>query len=356
MFLSAFIVRAEGTVRSGAVWPDNRGQHINAHGGGILYHDGRYYWFGEHKSAETTAALVGITCYSSENLTDWRYEGVALPVTDTAGDELERGCIMERPKVVYNASTRKFVLWFHLEFKGQGYGAARYGVAVSDHPTGPYRFLRSGRVNAGVQPLNMKGSMADLDTLDAWKNAEWWTPQWRRAVEDGLFMRRDFDGGQMARDQTVFVDTDGRAYHIFSSEENLTLQIAELSPDYTAHTGRYIRVAPGGQNEAPTVFRHGDTYWMVTSGCTGWAPNKARLFSAPSIWGPWRQHDNPCRGKDADTTFGGQGTYILSTPKGHIFMADIWRPKQPDDSRYIWLPITFEDGLPVIQWRDEWTF
>jgi hypothetical protein len=25
----------------GAIWPDNRGLHINAHGGGILYHEGR---------------------------------------------------------------------------------------------------------------------------------------------------------------------------------------------------------------------------------------------------------------------------------------------------------------------------
>ena len=118
-------------------------------------------------------------------------------------------------------------------------------------------------------------------------------------------MRRDFADGQMARDQTVFVDVDGRAYHIYSSEENLTLQIAELTADYTAHSGRYIRVAPGGQNEAPAIFRHGDTYWLITSGCTGWAPNKARLFSAPSIWGPWQQHPHPCRGKDADITFGG---------------------------------------------------
>ena len=37
-----------------------------------------------------------------------------------------------------------------------------------------------------------------------------------------------------------------------------------------------------------------------------------------------------------------------------IFMADIWRPQHPRDARYIWLPIEFEDGKPVIRWRDEW--
>ena len=51
---------------------------------------------------------------------------------------------MERPKVIYNKQTGKFVMWFHLELKGRGYGPARAAVAVSDSPTGPYCFIRSG--------------------------------------------------------------------------------------------------------------------------------------------------------------------------------------------------------------------
>ena len=94
---------------------------------------------------------------------------------------------------------------------------------------------------------------------------------------------------------------------------------------------------------------------MITSGCTGWDPNEARMFSAPSIWGPWTQHPNPCVGPHAEKTFGGQGTYVLTLPDGrHIFMADVWRPRRPIDARYIWLPINFQDGKPVITWQDEW--
>ena len=37
-----------------------------------------------------------------------------------------------------------------------------------------------------------------------------------------------------------------------------------------------------------------------------------------------------------------------------VFMADIWRPEHPIDARYVWLPIRFEDGKPVVRWRDEW--
>ena len=350
---------AKGEIRSGQLWPDNHGVHVNAHGGGILYHRGTYYWFGEHKAENTSNAMVGVTCYSSKNLTDWKNEGVALAVSDEQGSDIEKGCILERPKVIYNAKTRKFVMWFHLELKGLGYRAARAGVAVADKVTGPYHFLRSQRVNAYRYPLNVteseKAAIAKLQPKDY---AEWWNPKWRRAIEKGLFLQRDLSTGQMARDQTVYVDDDGKAYHIFSSEDNLTLQIAELSEDYTFHTGRFVRVAAGGQNEAPAIFKKDGTYWMITSGCTGWEPNKARMFSARDIMGPWKQHESPCVGPKADLTFGGQSTYVLKVEgrrDAFIFMADIWRPKHPSDARYIWLPIDFKNGLPVVEWRDEWT-
>lgn len=368
--LACTTAAAKGTFRPGQLWPDNRGKHINAHGGGIVYHRGTYYWFGEHKSDSTSSALVGVTCYSSSNLTDWRYRGVALKVSDSPGHDIERGCILERPKVVYCRRTRKFVMWFHLELKGRGYNEARYGVATADRPEGPYTYVRSGRVCPGKWPMEFgTGQLAVLDTLDAARYPKWWTPEWYDGVAKGMMTKRDrmphtagghtMQGGQMARDQTIFVDDDGKAYHIYSSEDNLTLQIAELTDDYTAHTGRYTRVAPGDMNEAPAIFRHGGYYWMITSGCTGWAPNAARLFRAPSIWGPWAKLPNPCKGPYADTTFGSQGTYILRVEGKKdlfVFMADQWRPDHPSDARYVWLPIAFgKEGRPELSWRDEWS-
>jgi len=358
------------TIRSGELWYDDGGRHINAHGGGVLKYGDMYYWFGEHKDDRTSDALVGVMCYASKDLVNWRNCGVALSVTEpaaaqgngqrmrgraTTGSDIERGCILERPKVIYNPVTKKFCMWFHLELKGQGYNAARYGVAVADRPEGPYKFLYSQRANAGTWPVEFgEKECAVADTLVAAHYKDW-TPAWRKAVDQGLFVKRDFGTGQMSRDMTLYVDDDGKAYHIFSSEENLTLHIAELTADYLHHTGRYTRLAPAGHNEAPAIFKHDGTYWMITSGCTGWEPNEARMSSAPSIWGPWTQHPNPCRGPLAEKTFNGQSTYILTLDDGRsIFMADIWRPRHPRDARYIWLPIEFEDGKPVVRWRDEW--
>lgn len=358
-FLFLPLCAKERTIRPGELWLDNKGVHINAHGGGIMYHKGTYYWYGEHKAENTSSALVGVTCYRSKDLVNWTHCGVALAVEDQVGSDIEKGCTLERPKVIYCPRTGKFVMWFHLELKGCGYAAARAAVAVADKPTGPFKFLRSGRVNPYCYPADWsEADIARCNALQSSQFTEWWTGPWREAVSQGLFVKRDLDGGQMARDMTLYIDDDGRAYHIFSSEENLTLHLAELSDDFTYHTGRYWRIAPGGQNEAPALFKRNGRYWLITSGCTGWAPNEARMFWADRLTGPWTQVPSPCRGENAKLTFNGQSTYILPVagkPDAFVFMADIWRPKHPIDARYVWLPITFENDTPVVAWRDEWS-
>lgn len=363
-FLCAMVAAVEAQaldeIRPGQEWPDRKGEHINAHGGGLLFHEGKYYWYGENRPARGFTTEVGVEVYSSSDLMNWEDEGVALAVSEEAGHDIERGCIMERPKVVRNPKTGKFVMLFHLELKGQGYAAARVGFAESDSPVGPFRFIRSLRPNAGKWPVDF--SRRDIRKAKKLKESdykEWWTPEWREAIREGLLLARDVPGGQMSRDMTVYVDDDGKAYHIYSAEENLTLNIAELTDDYLDYTGRYVRVAPGGQNEAPAIFKRDGVYWMVTSGCTGWAPNEARMFKATSLWGPWEQLPSPFVGKDAKKSFHTQGTYIFKvegTEDGFVFMADRWNPRSLKNSRHIWLPIDFEaDGTPVIRWVDGWS-
>lgn len=125
--------------RPGLLWMDNKGVPIDAHGGGVLFYQGRYYWFGEHKVGGDAGnyAQVGVHCYSSSDLYNWEDAGIALEVSSDPKSEIAKGCIIERPKVIYNAGTGKFVMWFHLELKNQGYTAARTAVAVADAPAGP---------------------------------------------------------------------------------------------------------------------------------------------------------------------------------------------------------------------------
>jgi hypothetical protein len=341
----------------GALWPDDKGIHINAHGGGFLYHEGVYYWFGEHKIAGRAGnqAHVGVHCYASRDLYNWEDQGIVLPVSDNPDSDIVRGCVLERPKVIYNTKTRQFVMWFHLELKGQGYRAARSGVAISDSVTGPYTFLRSFRPNAGVWPINITPEQMQAPLLGEQME---FTGSYSGDTAQFNLLRRDFAGGQMARDMTLFVDEDGAAYHVFASEENSTLHISLLSDDYLEPAGKYVRVFPGRFMEAPAICKRQDRYYFVGSGCTGWAPNAARSAVADSMWGPWTELGNPCVGENRQITFGGQSTYILPVVGKRdafiIAMFDLWRPENAIDGRYMWLPVEFEDENIVLRYRDTW--
>ncbi|GAO42295.1 glycoside hydrolase family 43 protein [Flavihumibacter petaseus] len=305
----------------GEIWYDTKQQPINAHGGGLLRHQGKYYWFGEIKKGKTwkvpgsnwenyRVVAGGVACYSSTDLVNWTYEGVALPAdTNNTKSELHISNVIERPKVIYHAATKKFVMWFHLD--SPDYSLARSAVAVSDHVAGPYTYIGSVRPN-----------------------------------------------GNMARDMTVFVDDDKKAYHFYSSEENATMHIALLSDDYQSHTATDKRILIGQSREAPAVFKYNKKYYLLTSGCTGWSPNAASWAVADSILGEWKPVSNPCTGADAEKTFFAQSTFVLPVDpeKGkYIFMADRWNKLNLEDSRYIWLPLQMNaQGVPEIAWQKTW--
>jgi hypothetical protein len=335
---------------SGPTWFDTDGKPINAHGGGILFYEGVYYWYGEFKSGKTylpdcnkswggtRVDVVGVSCYSSTNLYNWRNEGIVLPaVANDPRSDLHPSKALERPKVAYNRMTRQFVMWMHIDTAS--YAAACSGVAVSGKPTGPFNYLGSFRPNAGVWPVNI--TAAD------------------KQPSETNVLARDFVGGQMARDMTIFVDDDGKAYQFYSSEENPTMHVSLLTDDYLRPAGKFSRIFIGRSMEAPTVFKHGGKYYVIASGCSAWAPNAARSAVADNIFGPWTELGNPCVGSDADKTFHSQSTFVLPL-HGHadtlIFMADRWNQWDLPDSRYVWLPLEFNaEGKPVLQWRERWS-
>lgn len=292
--------------KPGEQWYDDNGEVINAHGGGILFFNKTYYWFGEARGQH---ASRGVSVYSSQDLYNWKNEGVALLQETDSSSDIAEGSIIERPKVIYNEKTKQFVMWFHLELKGQGYKAALAGVAVSTKPSGPFKFLKSFRPN-----------------------------------------------GNMSRDMTLFKDDDGNAYAIYSSRENYDLRIVKLASDYLS-PGKKDSLLFSKHREAPAIVKHKTKYYLVTSAATGWRPNTASVHEAESLYGAWKDMDNPMEGKNADSTFGGQSTYIFPVAgkaNAYIFMADKWNPKDLKDSRYIWLPVRFINGKPYVKWLDEW--
>jgi beta-galactosidase len=292
-----------------ALWPDAGGQHINCHGGGILLDGGTWFWFGEKRGRRPSSQ--GVSVYSSKDLYHWQDLGTALAPANDTNSELASGCVMERPKVLHNAKTGQYVMWFHLELRGRGYSAARAALAISDKAAGPYQFVKSLRPN-----------------------------------------------GNMSRDMDLFLDDDGQAYLIYSSRDNYDMRLCQLSQDFLSPTTNDVLVA-SDHREAPAMFKHGGAYCLITSACTGWRPNAANYYTASRILGPWTAHPNPCLGTNNQTTFDGQSSSVLRLPgqaDAFIFMADHWIPNNLASSRYLWLPIQFDkSGLGIkIEWRDEW--
>jgi beta-xylosidase len=204
--------------------------------------------------------------------------------------------------------TKKFVMWMHID--SEDYSFARAGVATSSKPTGPYKYYFS------MQPNN-----------------------------------------HMSRDMTLFKDDDGKAYHIYSSEDNSTLHISQLSDDYLTPSGKFIRIMENNYREAPAMFKSNGKYYLITSGCTGWDSNAANYAVADSIMGKWQIVGNPCIGDGSDKTFQSQSTFVLpiaGKKDSFIFMADRWNKTNLEDSRYIWLPIRIDNDKIIIKWMDAW--
>ena len=360
---------ALATIRAGTVWKDTDGVMIQAHGGHIqklTVTDSvtgeqveKWWWVGEDK---TKGYRGGINAYSSTNLIDWTFEGTVMRnvssreqleteqyFVDLYGDYTaeqldnvyrcinDTTSVIERPKMIYNEKTGKYIIWFHAdgptETSNSNYAAASAGVAVSDSPAGPFKFIDRYRLNTCPE-----------DQKDYY-------PQSRG----------------MARDMNLFMDDDGTAYIIYSSEENLTLYISKLNEEYTylatepekaVYGEDFIRIFPGAQREAPALFKRNGKYYLMTSACTGWAPNPAKYAVADSVFGEWTDMGDPCVNDTSRTTFQSQSTCIFCYDEEqdlYIYMGDRWNSDKLNDSRYIWLPVVFdENGNMSISYTEEW--
>src|SRR5215470_18068046 len=107
------------SVLNGTQFTTTTGTPIQAHGGGVIKVGSYYYWFGENRNPNST--IYAVSCYRSTDFKNWEFRNNVL--TANSSPELNPANI-ERPKVVYNASTGRYVMWMHWE-NGVNYGEAR---------------------------------------------------------------------------------------------------------------------------------------------------------------------------------------------------------------------------------------
>ena len=383
-------------------WQDTSGTRIQAHGGGVIWDEntGKYYWYGENKGADNFSAAIGVSCYSSTDLYNWKNEGVALPVFNNPAFLGEEG-------TDYTADTPLYLAESSDEYQA----AKASGADVS-----PYDTLEKYNSSSYIRKLNeLYDGMSAGEKKELYDKLNWncvlerpkviyndttgqyvmWfhkdgptagkydLAQTGIAVSDspaGPFKLVDSirPNGFESRDMTLFKDDDGKAYLLHSSEGNKTLYIAELTDDYTGLTGNYSRnyIEQSGSmayyaREAPALFKYDGKYYLLSSGCTGWDPNQMgysvtddlrRGMSADGGDGPFQIEGlkNPCIGTESDITYRGQSTYVLPVQGKEgcfIYMGDRWNKYNLQDSRYQWFPIQIdaENSTLTIAWNDEWS-
>lgn len=304
--LSLPVQAADVTIPNGVSFEDTNGNPVHAHGGGMIKEGNVYYWLGENRYTDST--FKAVSCYRSTDLKNWTFVNDVL--TSQSASELNDAKI-ERPKVIYNDTTGEYVMWMHKE-NGSDYSEARAAVATSNSVCGDYTYHSSFR------PL-----------------------------------------GYMSRDITLFKDHDGTGYMISAASNNADLHVYRLTSDYESIDQLVHTLWPGQYREAPAMFERNGTYFLVTSGATGWDPNQQKYATASSVEGTWSSPTNVGNG----TGFDSQTAYVVpvagSQTTSYLYLGDRWAGAWDGDvinSKYVWLPLEFPSNTSLsMNWHDELT-
>ena len=288
------------TVNPGTVWTDTAGNRLQAHGAGIFSVGSTYYMVGEDKTAGST--FTAVACYSSTDLVHWTRQPDAL--SRQASGDLSAGRIVERPKVLFNSATGRYVMWMHID--NTSYTDRRAGVAVSTSPCGPYTYLGATR------PLGFE-----------------------------------------SRDLGLFKDDDGSAY-LMSEDPSHGLRIDRLSADYTSAQSP---VAVFTDLESPAIAKVSGRYFLLASHLTGWATNDNVYATATSLAGPWSGFSNFAAA--GTRTYDSQTSFLLpvtgSAGTSYVYIGDRWNPSNLNASLPVWLPISLTSaGTAVLSWYNSW--
>ncbi len=121
--------------RPGQTWLDTNGKRIQAHGGSVIYVDGVYYRYGENKEYTTGQDDIwtwGVRCYASTDLYNWEDKGLIIPPEPEDPDSplCPTTQMLDRPHIIYNRSTGKYVCWMKVMNKNR---TQTETVMTSDH-------------------------------------------------------------------------------------------------------------------------------------------------------------------------------------------------------------------------------
>lgn len=354
----------QNAIYPGQPWLDTKGERIHAHGGAVYYEDGVYYWYGENKEHSDGTNDVwtwGIKVYSSTDLYNWEDRGFLIPPElDDPNAALFPTKHIDRPHLLKCEATGKYVCWIKLS------GAeAAFTIWQADSLLGPYELVEN-------------------------------------LYNPGAHKAGDFD---------MIADRESGKGYIYFDADHAAMLCMELSADYL-HAEKevarsYTNLTPPFTREGPALFEANGKKYMLTSGMTGYIPNRSDSAAADAWDTAFVSLGDPHVDDASNASFNSQISKIFKVEgKENLFiaMADRWVPNYHVDARiadlftrviasnyapeqyqatdaerqemyqanmienantsisdYVWLPLRLEmpddahpHGRVLIDWKDSW--
>lgn len=338
----------------GRTWLDTNGKRIQAHGGSMFYENGMFYWYGENKERTIPGSGIwhwGVRCYSSKDLYNWKDEGLIIaPDTEDASSPLHPASYLDRPHILRNDKTGKYVCW--IKFSGMEQNSHYFTILTADRFLGPYEIA--------VPALFPCGAVVG-----------------------------DFD---LQKDEKT-----GKAY-LFAETDVYQMTSYTLTEDYLNVEEECFHHLVGRYREGPAHFMRNGKHYIITSGRTGYIPNPSEWADSEDWHGPYTVQGNPHIHDESEASFNSQISCVFKHPLKkdlYIAMADRWVPSFPvskgmsskiwgiivsiykknpvskEDMEwfnalpmmdgvntsiadYVWLPLRFEGNRLCIDWKDAW--
>ena len=340
----------------GQPWLDTKGQRIQAHGGAVFYEDGIYYWYGENKAhtdGKNGVWTWGIKVYASRDLMNWEDGGYLIPpVLGDPNSALFPAKRVDRPHILRCPATGKYVCWIKLSGP-----EAAFTIWQADRLLGPYE------------------------------------------MSDNLYK----PGGHKAGDFDLVSDPQTGKGYLYFDADHASILCMELTADYLHATREAARsypdLHPPFTREAPALFETIGKKYMLTSGMTGYVPNRSDSAISDAWELPFQSLGDPHVDDASCASFNSQISKVFRVEGTDTFiaMADRWLPGTPVDARladvftrviagnydpahyqasdaerremyaankleeantaiadYVWLPVDWKNGQPVLRWREAW--
>ena len=323
----------------------------------IIFMDGKYYLYGSNKEFSNGCGIWhwGIVMYESDDMYNWKRVGIIIPPDENdAESPLNPHITMDAPCLIYNRKTDRWVAWII------DMGKQKAFTLSSDSLFGPYEMTGEGFFPCG-------------------------------------FTVGDFDLAQTE---------DGRGY-IYFNNPHTKIVCAELTDDFTGVTGKFTTTLEHPESvpfarEAPSHFERDGKHYIITSGTTGFFPNPSEIAVSNGHMCDYVTLGDPHVNDGTRSSFHSQVRSVFKHPYKkdlYVALADRWLPDYmhvPYESIRDWykawyhgagadelervaregkelcveqdtmkqdvtraqcvfLPITFEEEMPRIHWRDSWT-